>query len=50
MYFQLIWWRDVTNDVVAVDANLGQLLNQPFRLVQAATDNDKSPYSNELES
>ena len=42
MYFQLIWWRDVTNDVVTVDANLGQLLNQPFRLVQAAMDNNLS--------
>ena len=42
MYFQLIWWRDVTNDVVAVDANLGQLLNQPFRLVQASMENNLS--------
>ena len=42
MYFQLIWWRDVTNDVVTVDANLSQLLNQPFRLVQAAMENNLS--------
>ena len=42
MYLQLIWWRDVTNDVMTVDANLCQLLNQSFRLVQAAMDNDLS--------
>ena len=42
MYFQLIWWKDVTNDVVTVDANLGQLLNQPFRLVQASMENNLS--------
>ena len=37
-----IWGRDVTNDVVTVDANLGQLLNQPFRLVQASMENNLS--------